>query len=56
VIVGFVLRRHLAMVLIGLPAILAILAISLVLFGNVGFAAAAILALWGLFTTPIPVA
>lgn len=55
-IVGFVLRSNLTAVLIGLPAVLAVLALSLVLFGHIAFVVAIILFLWGLFTTPIPVA
>lgn len=56
VIVGFVLRGHLKLVLIGLPAVLAGLAVLLVLLGHVGWTVAAILVVWGIFTTPIPVA
>lgn len=55
-VVGFVLSSHLRLALIGLPAILALLAVMLVLFGHIGLAVAALLILWGLFTTPIPVA
>jgi predicted MFS family arabinose efflux permease len=55
-IAGFILRSHLNRVLIGLPAMLALLAVSLVLFGHLGLAVAAMLFFWGLFTTPIPVA
>lgn len=55
-IVGFVLRSHLTAVLICLPAILAVLALLLVLFGQMGLVVATILVAWGLFTTPIPVA
>jgi predicted MFS family arabinose efflux permease len=55
-IIGFVARAHLKSMLIGLPVVLAILAVSLVLFGHIGPAVAALLILWGLFTTPIPVA
>ncbi len=55
-IVGFVLRRHLTMVLIGLPVVLAGLAVLLVLFGQVALVVAPVLIVWGIFTTPIPVA
>lgn len=55
-IVGFVLRRHLTMVLIGLPVVLAGLAVLLVLFGHVALVVAPVLIVWGIFTTPIPVA
>lgn len=55
-IIGFVLRSHLTAVLIGLPAILAVLAVLLVLFGHLAVVAAVSLVIWGLFTTPIPVA
>jgi predicted MFS family arabinose efflux permease len=55
-IVGFVLRSHLTSVLIGLPAILAVLAVVLVLFGQVAGVVAITLVVWGLFTTPLPVA
>jgi predicted MFS family arabinose efflux permease len=55
-IVGFVLRGHLGADLVGLPAVLAVLAVSLVLFGQIGVAAAGLLIVWGLFSTPIPVA
>lgn len=55
-VVGFVLRSHLSPLLIGLPAILALLALLLVAFGHVAPAAAGTLFLWGLLSTPIPVA
>ncbi|WP_421760665.1 MFS transporter [Devosia sp.] len=55
-IIGFVLRGHLKLALAGLPAVLAGLALLLVLFGHSGWAVAAILVIWGIFTTPIPVA
>ena len=55
-IVGFVLRRHLTMVLIGLPGSLAVLAVLLVLLGHVAIVVAPVLIVWGIFTTPIPVA
>ncbi|MDX8454641.1 MFS transporter [Mesorhizobium sp. VK9D] len=55
-IVGFLLRSHLAAVLIGLPAALAIIALTLIALGPFAIATALLLILWGLFTTPIPVA
>ncbi|MDX8440643.1 MFS transporter [Mesorhizobium australafricanum] len=55
-IVGFLLRSHLAAVLIGLPAALAIIALTLIALGPFAVATALLLILWGLFTTPIPVA
>ncbi len=55
-IVGFVLRSHLSPVLIGLPALLALLALSLMAFGHIAPATAGMLFVWGLLTTPIPVA
>jgi len=55
-LVGFILRAHLGAVLIGLPAMLAIIALSLIALGPSAIATAALLMLWGLFTTPIPVA
>jgi predicted MFS family arabinose efflux permease len=55
-LIGFVLRRHLAIVLIGLPSSLAILAMLLIALGSSLVATAPILILWGFFTAPIPVA
>jgi predicted MFS family arabinose efflux permease len=55
-VVGFVLRSHLGAVLIGLPTALAIIALSLIVAGPFAIATAGLLVLWGLFTTPIPVA
>ncbi len=55
-IVGFVLRRHLAALLIGLPSGLAILALLLIALGPFTAVTAALLVLWGVFATPIPVA
>jgi predicted MFS family arabinose efflux permease len=54
-IVGFVLRRHLAVALVGLPSVLALLALLLIALGPFVAATAALLVLWGVFTTPIPV-
>ncbi|MFT2215687.1 MFS transporter [Rhizobium giardinii] len=55
-IVGFVLRRHLPALLIGLPGMLAILALLLISFGHFVAITAALVVLWGFFTAPIPVA
>ena len=55
-LVGFVLRTHLGVVLVGLPTVLAIIALSLIALGPFAIATATLLILWGLFTTPIPVA
>lgn len=53
---GFVLRRHLALALIGLPAAVAVLALLLIVLGAYALPTVALLLLWGLFTTPIPTA
>ncbi|TPK05960.1 MFS transporter [Mesorhizobium sp. B2-5-9] len=55
-LVGFVLRSHLGAVLIGLPAMLSVIALLLIALGPVAVAATVLLLLWGLFTSPIPVA
>ncbi|MCF6103910.1 MFS transporter [Mesorhizobium muleiense] len=55
-IAGFVLRRNLTAVLIGLPSALALLALLLIAVGPVLWATASLLVLWGLFNTPIPAA
>lgn len=54
--VGFLLRSHLAAVLVGLPTVLALIALLLIALGPFAIATAALLIAWGLFTTPIPVA
>lgn len=54
--VGFILRSHLGAVLVALPAALAIIALLLIALGSFAVATAVLLFLWGLFTTPIPVA
>lgn len=56
VIIGFVLRTRLTPVLLGLPAVLTLLAVALVVFGQSGLVVGVLLVAWGLFTTPIPVA
>lgn len=55
-VVGFILRAHLKSVLIALPLALAVLSILLVLFGHSAVPTVALLIIWGLLTTPIPVA
>ena len=55
-VVGFVLRRHLNAVLIGLPAGLAVFALLLIALGPFAVPTMALLVLWGLFNTPVPVA
>jgi predicted MFS family arabinose efflux permease len=55
-VVGLVLRRHLVSLLIGLPGMLAILALLLIGFGHLMAVTAALVVLWGFFTAPIPVA
>lgn len=54
--VGFVLRRNLHLVLIGLPAGLAVIALLLIALGPYAVPTMTLLVLWGLFNTPIPVA
>jgi predicted MFS family arabinose efflux permease len=53
---GFLLRLHLKTALVVVPAVLAMLSVLLILLGHNAIATAALLVLWGLFTTPIPVA
>ncbi|MBB3916700.1 MFS transporter [Rhizobium fabae] len=55
-VIGFVARRRLLLVLVGLPAALAILALLLIALGPFAAATASLLVLWGFFSTPIPVA
>jgi predicted MFS family arabinose efflux permease len=55
-LVGFVLRSHLRATLVGLPMLLAMLALLMIGLGPFAAATAGLLVLWGLFTTPIPVA
>jgi hypothetical protein len=55
-LVGFFLRSHLGAVLIGLPTVLTIVALLLIGLGPFAIATASLLVVWGLFTTPIPVA
>jgi predicted MFS family arabinose efflux permease len=55
-LVGYALKRHLNAVLIGLPAALAVFALLLIGLGSFAIATAVVLALWGVFNTPVPVA
>jgi predicted MFS family arabinose efflux permease len=55
-LVGFVLRRHLAMALVGMPGVVALIAILLIGLGASPWATAVLLVLWGFFSTPVPVA
>jgi predicted MFS family arabinose efflux permease len=55
-LVSFFLRSHLGAVLIGLPTVLTIVALLLIALGPFGIATASLLIIWGLFTTPIPIA
>lgn len=54
--IGFILRRHLNAALVGLPAAMAVLAVLLIALGSVPLAVAAVLAIWGFLSTPVPVA
>ncbi|WP_026617561.1 MFS transporter [Ensifer aridi] len=55
-LIGFVLRRHLAAALIGMPAVVAMIALLLIGLGASPWATAVLLVLWGFFSTPVPVA
>lgn len=55
-LIGFVLRRHLAMALVGMPGVVALIAILLIALGASPWATAVLLVLWGFFSTPVPVA
>ncbi len=55
-IAGFLLRRNLTAMLIGLPGALALLALLLIVVGPLLWATAALLILWGLFNAPVPAA
>ncbi|KRA98075.1 transcriptional regulator [Devosia sp. Root685] len=52
---GFVLRKHLRAMLIVLPTALAVLSLTLIAFGSIPVAVAALMVLWGFFSNPIPV-
>lgn len=55
-VIGFVVRRHLATLLIGLPGALALIALLLIALGPYAAVTAFLLVVWGFFSTPIPVA
>jgi predicted MFS family arabinose efflux permease len=55
-VIGFVARRHLLLVLVGLPAALAVLALLLIALGTFAAITTLLLVFWGFFSTPIPVA
>ncbi|EJC72536.1 arabinose efflux permease family protein [Rhizobium leguminosarum bv. trifolii WSM2012] len=55
-VIGFAARRHLLLVLVGLPAALAILALLLIALGPFAVVTASLLVMWGFFSTPIPIA
>lgn len=54
--VGFVLLRHLRLVIIGLPAIMSLLALLFIGFGHIVILVAGMLVVWGFLANPIPVA
>lgn len=53
---GLLLRYHLAALLVALPTALTVLALVMIPAGPAGWAVVPTLMLWGLFSTPIPVA
>ncbi|RDJ03316.1 MFS transporter [Rhizobium grahamii] len=55
-VIGFVLRRHLAVALVGMPCVVALIAVLLIGVGASPWATAGLLVLWGFFSTPVPVA
>ncbi|RYG87476.1 MAG: MFS transporter [Alphaproteobacteria bacterium] len=56
VIAGVLMKSYLKPVLVAVPALLAGLALLLIPFGHMAIMTAAMLVLWGILTTPIPVA
>ncbi|WP_421567040.1 MFS transporter [Ochrobactrum sp. EDr1-4] len=54
--IGFVLRQHLDLALIGMPVILAVIALLLIAGGPFQWLTASLLVLWGVVSTPVPVA
>ena len=54
--ISFFLGQQLRTVMIGFPIVLAAIALALIGFSTSGFAVAGLLLLWGLLTTPMPVA
>lgn len=55
-VIGPILRRHLNLVLIGLPAGMAAFALLMIALGQYALPTIAILVLWGAFNTPVPAA
>jgi predicted MFS family arabinose efflux permease len=55
-LIGVVLRRHLAVALVGMPGVVALIAVLLIIHGASPWATAVLLVLWGFFSTPVPVA
>ncbi len=54
--IGFVLRRHFGVALVGMPVVLAVIALLLIAAGPFQWLTAALLVLWGIVSTPVPVA
>jgi predicted MFS family arabinose efflux permease len=54
-VIGYVLRSHLLLAIVGLPAGMAAMAVMLIIAGNDPFVTAVVLFVWGFLTTPIPV-
>lgn len=54
-LVGCLLRRHLGVIMVGLPALLSVIAVLLIVLGSAPVPTVLLLIGWGLFTTPIPV-
>jgi predicted MFS family arabinose efflux permease len=55
-LIGVLVHARLNFVLVGLPAVLAVIALLLIPLAPYAGAVAVLLVLWGLFTTPMPVA
>jgi len=55
-VVGLLLRSRLTPVLVGIPSLMALLALLLIAFGNLPVVVAAMLLVWGFLANPIPVA
>lgn len=55
-VVGFLLRSRLTPVLVGIPSLMAVLALLLIISGPLPFVVAAMLLGWGFLANPIPVA
>lgn len=55
-VVGVLLRSRLTPVLVGIPALMALIALLLIAFGQIPVVVAAMLLLWGFLANPIPVA